>query len=298
MKAPMKLSAKEWLKDKFQPILNLHSITRIVVVIVGVFLVFYFRQNIIEFVVKWIEPILIIAFGSLYWQINHQLHKHQGISYDQVKKEVERRIREENLSETDSKKLLEEKLSYGERKQDKYMGLANLLFLLPIFIPFGLFRDSAVALILCCTGWPVVVTLALGRWRKRETVSTVLILGANGGILGFLSIIDNLSTLKSCTDYAITVTDKNDRLDVLTFCAESARFWMNTWITSSITFLTIFAATLIAMYTLRPRDYGWRAQPEERQILAMLYSIAAIFLMVEGFILLGLPLIKVHCRII
>lgn len=169
------------------------------------------------------------------------------------------------------------------------MGIANLVCLSPLVLIY--FWGNALAVVAASAFWPAVVTVILGGWRGRQSVSATLIQGAFGALMGGLWLIDGLSTLQSCITHASEMPTA-ERLDALSYCAESARFWTSTWLTISLAFVTLFGGTLLAMYLVSVKDFGWEAHKEERQILAVLYSVSAIWILVAGFLWCGLPAIK------
>jgi hypothetical protein len=209
-------------------------------------------------------PLLIAGFGIFYWQLAHYLN-----------------IRAETTAG---------KPGTSETPRDHLMGIGILVLLSPLAALFWV-SGSPVAVFAACTLWPLVAMLILGWWRGRQSVSATLIIVANGSIVAILASLDRLEALRLCRDIAVTA-EPSTRIEALSYCAEMARFWLGTWVTVSIAFMTTFAAALALGYIIKPEDFGWSALPEQRQILAILYGVAAIWLMSLGYFGLGEPAIR------
>lgn len=225
--------------------------------------------------VDWAKPIAIVLFGFLYWEVNHWLHVQAGIGYRPPSK----RGREKSANREPQ----------GERPRDRWMGLASLVCLLPVLlVPF---QPNAHLVIVVYTAWPTLVVLALGRWRGRASSAAALWFGVHGGGMALLELIDDLAPVRSCISEAATFA-LAQRVEALAFCVAAARFWAGAWMSVSMAFATVFGASLMILYTIKPQEYGWRVHRKERQVLAVLYCLAAIWILLTWFVWLGLPAIQ------
>ena len=208
---------------------------------------------------KWLTPMAVIGFCTLFWQFDHWFHQMARIGSND----------EQSSADEASSKA-------GERPLDRFMGLATLIVLLPVLFG-GFLRPLWMLIVLYCI-WPGIAMVLLGCWRGRQSVSAILFFVAHGIEMLILSQMNRFLGLSNTGSLA--------------YRAEMARFWLDKWFTVSLAFCTLFGATLVVIYIVKPSDYGWPALAKERQVLALLYSVAALWMVVASFIWWGLPALR------
>jgi hypothetical protein len=214
-------------------------------------------------------PISIVAFGFSFWFMNHALHVQMRVAHDQIQAKRDARG--------------------GGLAFDRWMALSTAVLLLPL-VPFFYFVESPLQRILAASLWPVFISLFLGQVRGLQSGSSILFQASHGAAASFLLwLYSARPDASSCVMLADSL--QPDRgITVLGYCAEMTEFWINTWLTTTLAFAATYAATLIAMYAIDINYFGWAADPRQRQILAIVYSIAAIWILIEALVWLGAPL--------
>lgn len=220
---------------------------------------------------NWLAPISIVLFGGLFWQVNHWLHVLVGVEAKESEAEA--------TPDTP-----------GEKPRDRMMGLVSGLALIPVFA-VAILPVGDIVSVFAYAAYPVLVMVLLGRWRGRQSVSAVLFYGAHALEMALLASLNDFSEVRSCGESAARLNGEL-RISAISLCAETARFWVSNWITLSLAFAALFGATLAVLYTVKPADYGWPGVAKERQVLAMLYSLCASWMLVAGFLWWGLPAIR------
>jgi hypothetical protein len=216
---------------------------------------------------KWLPPIIIVLFGFLYWEINYVL-----------------RLR----------MFSKEKKLSAKFPSDRWMGPCTAILLLPL-IPIYRYAGPSAISVFFSASLPIVVAISLGLLRSRYSAAAILIQSAHGGGIAFLTLINGLSSIQSCINLAVA-TKAEQRIEALGYCAEMTRFWINLWITLTIALITVFGGAVISIYLLKPQDYGSKLK-EERQVRAILYSVSIVWMLLAGFMSVGVPALQYISRL-
>jgi hypothetical protein len=214
----------------------------------------------------WIPTLSISTFGFAFWQLDHWLH-------------VQKKIPSGNGSDI-----------VGERPFDKWMGIATGFALLPLFFVFHFF-ESPVIRVIAAAGGTVAVMFALAYVRGLQSGSSMMFQAAHAvTIVLLIWLFATRPDAESCSNIAKSLDANETRVALLTYCAGMTQFWISTWLTATLAFAAMFAATLIAMYAVQLDHFGWSAHESERHVLAIVYIFSTIWILVEAIAWLGIPL--------
>jgi TIR domain len=212
-----------------------------------------------------IAIILMVLFGAGFWQLDHILHWSFGLTFEQVSANPA-------LSAEGA----------GEVLFDRYMGLAQLILLATGALPlFTLFKKKKYVFIAGLIFWPIIITMALGEWRHRHSIPGIVFAGIQSAVLFILVLLgsirrDLISELG---------TGHFDKGGLATFPARISEVSKMAWI-GGISAVILMPLTTITM-ALGPKwIFTWTVVPKEREALALLFILSAIFILAESGVLL------------
>lgn len=216
-----------------------------------------------------LSAILAIAFGSLFWQINHILHWMFGLSYSQI-----------DIS-------LGSMRDIGETRFDSYMGIAQLILLSLLILPtFSIFKNKVNILASAIMIIPIIINFLLWKVRGRASASSLGLILIQSGICIFIMKVGEIrKELISLFENSSNIDDFYTNPRIL----EIKSLVFDYWIASIVSVVLICIAgggLIVALIVAQDSTFSWKIRPEERQSLEVLFAISTIALFSEAVFLL------------
>ena len=215
----------------------------------------------------------IPTFGGVFWGLNHVLHR-------MCKEERDLPGAAENGGAAHA----------GERPLDRHMWWLSFVFLLPVLPLWILIPRDDPLVVVAFSLYPVVAMIMLGRIRGRQSGTAIMYWGLYGAEVATLLLVDQHAALEPCL--------ASQSIDTLRLCADFARFWLSTWMSAVVAFVALYAAALVGYYRTDIAHWGWRALPEERQALGILYSTMTAWVLVVSFVYWGFPALRLAVHLL
>lgn len=221
----------------------------------------------------WPAPLAIVLFSGFFWTLNYL-----------IKRSI--------FTKTEEKEVLS--------PSDVWIIPGTTATLLPLFAVYAWVPNTWV-IVTVSAALPVLSTLVLGWIRGNQSVSAVLLLGANGAGVALLYLTNSLIFLSKCIDQA-GLQSPEHRIAALSYCAEMSRFWFNAWVAMSFGILTTFGGILVSIFVLKTEDLIEKSTAnidvrKHRKVLAILYSVSIMWMLLAGFAEVGAPAVQALNRL-